>query len=141
MKYLILILCLVIFGCKTQEKTEVFVSKTDTLIQIVEKEISIPVVSETVINEPCDSNGILKAFQSKIETSKGTVLVYSDSNKIHAQIVSKADTCKNEYIYITNDVFVYKDKFVRVIITPWYDWLIRILFGLLLIYNVLKLWS
>ncbi|MGB0867974.1 MAG: hypothetical protein ACPGSD_00130 [Flavobacteriales bacterium] len=140
MKYLILILCLVVFGCKTQEKTEVFVSKTDTLIQIVEKEISIPVVSETIISEPCDSNGILKAFKSKIETTKGTVLVYSDSNKIHAQIESKTDTCENEFIYKTNEVIVYKDKFVRVVVTPWYDWLIRVLFVLLLALYIKKIW-
>lgn len=140
MRFLFLILSILLVSCKAFEKSEVFIHTSDTLIQIVEKEISIPVITETVINEPCDSNGILKAFQSKIETKKGTVLVYSDSNKIHAQIVSKTDTCENEFVYKTNEVLVYKDKHVKVFVTAWYDWLARVLAIVLFILYIKKLW-
>lgn len=127
------------FQNKTTQSKE-FIHTSDTLIQVVDRIIEKPVFTETIIQEPCDSNGILRSFETSIQTQKGTVKVYSDSNKIHAFIESISDTCINETRYQTKEIMVYQNKLITKYKTPRWAWYSLMANVLLVSYLTRKLW-
>lgn len=141
MKKLIVILSFILISCGSR-KTHVkeFVHVTDTLIQTIDRTIEVPVVTETVISEPCDSNGILKSFETSINTNKGVVKLFSDSNRLHAFIEVKPDTCTDELVYQTREVLKYKDKKIIEYKAPPWAWYSLCANILLISFLTRKLW-
>jgi hypothetical protein len=99
---LILLACVMIFSCKrtitlTDTKETI---KTDTFqsIKIVEK---FSMIRDTLIIEsPCDSNGILTNFYSRLRVPNGFIEIKSKKGKI--QSIISLDSSRNESTKINN---------------------------------------
>ena len=99
---LILLACVMIFSCKrtitlTDTKETI---KTDTFqsVKIVEK---FSMIRDTLIIEsPCDSNGILTNFYSRLRLPNGLITIQSKSGKI--QSIISLDSSRNEFNKINN---------------------------------------
>ena len=143
-KYLILLACVMLFSCKrtitlTDTKETI---KTDTFqsIKIVEK---FSMIRDTLIIEsPCDSNGILTNFYSRLRVPNGLITIQSKSGKI--QSVISLDSSQNEFNKINNKS---SQKFIRYInkevikyrIPTWVYILLLIEALILIIYVYLKI--
>lgn len=112
MRYLFLIF--ILFGCKsikTQseksiQKDSIFVFKT------IEK---FTEVKDTIlIDNPCDSNGILLPFRERIKAGQGEVSISSNKGKIKAIVhyypFVNSDNYRVEYKYITKTIYKEVEK-------------------------------
>ena len=142
-KYLILLACVSILSCKrtitlTDTKETI---KTDTFqsIKIVEK---FSIIRDTLLIEsPCDSNGILTNFYSRLRIPNGSITIQSKRGKIEG-IVS-LDSSRNEFTKInnkSNQRFVrYVNKEVVKYRVPDWVYILLLIEGLILfIYIYLK---
>lgn len=133
MKYYILIIIAVIISasCKPAQTVTVYrdVVKTDTISKVV-KITSFNTVHDTlIIDNPCDSSGILTTFYSKIRVPQGQVIVRSVRGKIEATVDLDSIAQVYEEKYRSKaEVSTYKsDKVVRINEIPkWAVWFMAI---------------
>ena len=141
---LILLACVMIFSCKrtitlTDTKETI---KTDTFqsVKIVEK---FSMIRDTLIIEsPCDSNGILTNFYSRLRLPNGLITIQSKSGKI--QSIISLDSSRNEFNKINNKssqtIIRYINKeVIKYRIPTWVYILLLIEAIILFIYVYLKL--
>lgn len=101
-KYLALLFAVFLFSCKPTQvivKEKEYITKTDTLKTTRIEKVFEAVHDTTTIDNPCDSLGVLKSFQTKIKIPKGQINIRSDKGKIVAtvNIDSIADVYENKY--------------------------------------------
>lgn len=80
----ILLFSLLLFACKPQKSIVEYkeVIKTDTLVKTQINTIYKGVTDTLVIDNPCDSSGILTNFYSKIVSPNATIKIEGRNNKI-----------------------------------------------------------
>lgn len=87
MKKLIIILFL-LYSC-TAKKTVIEYKERvvkDTINVEVVKTVIKPIKETLIVEQPCDSLGVLKPFEKEIKTEKATIRVYNDKGSIKAEI-------------------------------------------------------
>lgn len=84
-KILLIIIFVSIHGCKPKE---VVVTQTlsDTLIVHKTEALQLPTISKLIINEPCDSTGILNDFKQSYVTENVKIDISSVDGNIVAEI-------------------------------------------------------
>lgn len=87
-KLLVLVLA-VMFGSCAAKKSTIQVKevvKTDTLVITKDRIIQKAIHDTLVIDNPCDSLGILKPFKQRLATAQGNVTIQTKGNAIEAVI-------------------------------------------------------
>lgn len=128
MRYFVLFLLLLLIGCKTKAPVVETQTVYDTVYRDRVERISVPIDNTIVIEEPCDSLGVLKRFKQTLNVSGTKVVVESKNGNIQAQI--NLDSIKSvwEKDYkakvVTKTVFVdrpvpepYVPKWVKILAT------------------------
>ena len=87
-KLLVLILAALVTSCAAKKTTIQVkeVVKTDTLVITKDRIIQKAVHDTLVIDNPCDSLGILKPFKQRLATAQGNVTIQTKGNAIEAVI-------------------------------------------------------
>ncbi len=80
----------------------------------------MPVVVETAIPSPCDTNGILKDF--KFETQVGSAKVKLEADKTRIIVKVKTDTIVKGYRVISDTVRVTSHSVTTKKVTPRWAW-------------------
>lgn len=116
MRKVIVIMALVIAsGCRVSRKqnTNTILVKHDTIIR--ESVIKQEFHDTSFVDFPCDSAGILKAFQQTIQADGVVVRVFNDSGRIKTVVVRKTDTITKERIVSSDSSSVVKIDYREVI--------------------------
>lgn len=87
-KYVLLFLAVLATSCAAKKTTVQVkeVIKTDTLVITKDRIIQKAVHDTLVIDNPCDSLGILKPFKQRLVTAQGNVTIQTKGNAIEAVI-------------------------------------------------------
>ena len=87
-KFILLVLAVLATSCAAKKTTVQVkeVVKTDTLVITKDRIIQKAVHDTLVINNPCDSLGILKPFKQRLVTAQGNVTIQTKGNAIEAVI-------------------------------------------------------
>jgi hypothetical protein len=80
----------------------------------------MPVIVETAIPSPCDTNGILKDFKFETQAGPTKVKLAVEKNRIIVKL--KTDTIRIGYRSVSDTLFVYKDKVTTKKVTPRWAW-------------------
>jgi hypothetical protein len=120
-----------IFSCKPLQNATVKGEKVRVDTLIIEKISKVlPAVHDTlIIDNPCDSAGILTTFYSKIKIPQGQVIIRSVRGKIQAtvNIDSIAQVYDSKYKSIVNKSAYNKETIVRTNTIPkWAIWVMAI---------------
>lgn len=142
-KFLILLACVTLLSCKPSKSITEYkeLVRIDTIqsVKIVEKYRAFH--DTLTIVSPCDSNGILTNFYSKIATPQGQVIIRSVGGNIQAQIDldSMRNEIENNYRNSQVKSVQYRDKeVIKYRVPMWVVWLLLIEFVALLAYLYLK---
>jgi hypothetical protein len=137
MKNLIIIAMVLILGsCKStqiqQQETKhdsIFVQKIITKYD--------KVIDTIMIDNPCDSNGILLPFRERIKAQQGNVSIEAKNGKLRAIVhyypLVSSDNYRVEYKYITRTA--YKTQIKKQF--DWTPWVILV--GIALVYILINL--
>lgn len=104
-------------GCSKKTVTQI---EYRTRVDIQRDTVQMPVIVETAIPSPCDTNGILKDF--KFETQAGPTKVKLEVEKNRIIVKLKTDTIRIGYRSVSDTLFVYKDKITTKKVTPRWAW-------------------
>lgn len=120
-----------IFSCKPLQNVTVKGEKVRVDTLIIEKISKVlPAVHDTlIIDNPCDSSGILTTFYSKIKIPQGQVIIRSVRGKIQAtvNIDSIAQVYDNKYRSIVkSDVTNFQKIVTKNVIPKWAIWVMAI---------------
>ena len=87
-KSILLFLAVLATSCAAKKTTVQVkeVIKTDTLVITKDRIIQKAVHDTLVINNPCDSLGILKPFKQRLATAQGNITIQTKGNAIEAVI-------------------------------------------------------
>ena len=87
-KYFFLMIFIFLVSCVAKKTTIEYKEKTirDTVNVKVFKTIIKPIEKKIIIENPCDSLGVLKSFDKEIQTELSSVRVYNDRGVIKAEI-------------------------------------------------------
>jgi predicted pyridoxine 5'-phosphate oxidase superfamily flavin-nucleotide-binding protein len=87
-KFILLVLAVLATSCAAKKTTVQLkeVVKTDTLVITKDRIIQKAVHDTLVINNPCDSLGILKPFKQRLVTAQGNVTIQTKGSAIEAVI-------------------------------------------------------
>ena len=87
-KLLVLFIAVIVTSCAAKKSTIQVkeVVKTDTLVITKDRIIQKAVHDTLVIDNPCDSLGILKPFKQRLVTAQGNVTIQTKGNAIEAVI-------------------------------------------------------
>lgn len=121
----LLVVLFLFAGCSKKTTTQI---EYRTLVDIQRDTVQMPVIVETAIPSPCDTNGILKDF--KFETQAGPTKVNLAVEKNRIIVKLKTDTIRIGYRSVSDTLFVYKDKIITKKVTPKWAWQ-------LLIFNII----
>ena len=100
--YFFLIIFLFFLSCVAKKTTVEYKERIihDTINVETIQTIIKPIEKEIIIDNPCDSLGILKSFDKEIQTELSSVRVYSDKGTIKAEI--NIDSLKQVFHSIAN---------------------------------------
>lgn len=120
-----------IFSCKPLQNVTVKGEKVRVDTLIIEKISKVlPAVHDTlIIDNPCDSSGILTTFYSKIKIPQGQVIIRSVRGKIQAtvNIDSIAQVYDSKYKSIVRKSAENKETILRINTIPkWAIWVMAI---------------
>ena len=117
MKKILLLLLLLTYSCRSSKTTveKEYITKTDTLIVNKDRFITKKVVDTLLIENPCDSLGILKPFKNVYKNDKASITVESINGNIEARINLDSIISSIESRQEIKTVEVIKDKEVEVI--------------------------
>lgn len=142
-KLLILLGCVGFLSCKPSKSITEYkeLVRIDTIqsVKIVEKYRAFH--DTLTIVSPCDSNGLLTNFYSKIATPQGRVIIRSVGGNIQAQIYldSMRNEIENNYRNSQVKWIQYRDKeVVKEVVPMWVVWLLLIEFLALVSWLYLK---
>jgi hypothetical protein len=148
MKRLFLLLLIITVSCRPTKTTIEYkeVIRVDTF-KIERSQKILPAVHDTlIIDNPCDSSGILSTFYSKIKIPQGQVVIRSVRGKIQAtvDIDSIANVYEKKYASQNNSNVTYKYKEVTKYKIPFWAILVIaiqsiIIFGYLYIRFFIKI--
>lgn len=112
-----IVILFLFLGCGRKTVTQV---EYRTRIDIQRDTIQMPVVVETAIPSPCDTNGILKDF--KFETQVGSAKVKLEADKTRIIVKVKTDTIVKGYRVISDTVRVTSHSVTTKKVTPRWAW-------------------
>lgn len=112
-----IVILFLFLGCGRKTVTQV---EYRTRIDIQRDTIQMPVVVETAIPSPCDTNGILKDF--KFETQVGSAKVKLEADKTRIIVKVKTDTIVKGYRVISDTVRVTSHSVTTKKVTPRWVW-------------------
>jgi len=85
-----LIIIIIVFalavGCKAKQPTVITNTIRDTINISTIRTVQVPIETEIIIKDPCDSLGILKDFKQTFKTKKVYITVQSKNGDISAEI-------------------------------------------------------
>lgn len=114
MKRLFLLLLFITISCRQVKTVTEYkeIVRVDTLKDIRTEKIFSAVHDTLIIDNPCDSTGVLNSFYSKIVLPQGKVIIRSVRGKIQAliDIDSIASIYEKKYSSQLRSNIVYKDK-------------------------------
>ena len=102
-------------GCRVSRKqnTNTVLIKHDTILK--ESVIRQEFHDTSFVDFPCDSSGILRAFQQTIQADGVLVRVFNDSGRIKTVVVRKTDTITREKIVSSDSSSMVKIDYKEVI--------------------------
>lgn len=113
-----------VFSCKPAKtiNTSSILTVHDTIRDIRTVERFKPVHDTLIIDNPCDSAGLLTSFYSKLSAPQGTVIIRSYKGKIQATI--NLDSIKSVYeskyrSLVGKSVEIKEKLVVKNVIPPW----------------------
>lgn len=112
-----IVILFLFLGCGRKTVTQV---EYRTRIDIQRDTIQMPVVVETAIPSPCDTNGILKDF--KFETQVGSAKVKLEADKTRIIVKVKTDTIVKGYRVISDTVRITSHSVTTKKVTPRWAW-------------------
>lgn len=123
-------------SCKTAHIQQAEIKHDSVFVQkIITKYDQL--IDTIMINNPCDSNGILLPFRERIKAQQGNVSIEAKNGKLRAVVhyypFVKSDNYRVEYKYITRTVYKTETK-KQFDWTPWI-----ILVGIALVYLLINL--
>jgi len=83
---LIYIIPFLLIGCKAKQPTVITNTVRDTINISTIRTVQVPIETEIIIKDPCDSLGILKDFKQTFKTKKVYITVQSKNGDISAEI-------------------------------------------------------
>ncbi len=104
-------------GCSKKTVTQI---EYRTRVDIQRDTVQMPVIVETAIPSPCDTNGILKDFKFETQAGPTKVKLAVEKNRIIVKL--KTDTIRIGYRSVSDTLFVYKDKITTKKVTPRWAW-------------------
>ena len=104
-------------GCGKKTVTQI---EYRTRVDIQRDTVQMPVIVETAIPSPCDTNGILKDFKFETQAGPTKVKLAVEKNRIIVKL--KTDTIRIGYRSVSDTLFVYKDKVTTKKVTPRWAW-------------------
>jgi hypothetical protein len=104
-------------GCGKKTVTQI---EYRTRVDIQRDTVQMPVIVETAIPSPCDTNGILKDFKFETQAGPTKVKLAVEKNRIIVKL--KTDTIRIGYRSVSDTLFVYKDKITTKKVTPRWAW-------------------
>ena len=116
-KFLVLCLAVIVTSCAAKKSTIQVkeVVKTDTLVITKDRIIQKAVHDTLVIDNPCDSLGILKPFKQRLVTAQGNVTIQTKGNAIEAVINLDSIHSVWEKEYKSSAVSTVENKSVEII--------------------------
>lgn len=126
-------------SCRLTKDHQIIVDQ-EKITEVIEKEILVPQLIETVITEPCDSNGNLIPFKKEISTGTTKVVLSATDSGINFNYQSKPDTLFDFFLSRDKQHIIYKDKKVFVTKTPQWAWWSLLINIILLGFISRKLW-
>ena len=123
-------------SCKTAHIQQAEIKHDSVFVQkIITKYDQL--IDTIMINNPCDSNGILLPFRERIKAQQGDVSIEAKNGKLRAVVhyypFVKSDNYRVEYKYVTRTVYKTETK-KQFDWTPWI-----ILVGIALVYLLINL--
>lgn len=106
-----------LLGCGRKTNTQV---EYRTRVDIQRDTVQIPVLVETAIPSPCDTNGILKDF--KFETQVGSAKVKLEADKTRIIVKVKTDTIVKGYKAISDTIRITQHSVTTETVTPRWAW-------------------
>lgn len=143
MKKLFLLLLIITVSCRPTKTAIEYkeVIRVDTFIA-KRSEVILPAVHDTlIIDNPCDSSGILSTFYSKISIPQGKVIIRSVRGKIRAtvDIDSIAQVYEDKYRNKSDlKVSTNKIEVIRYMIPTWAIIVILIESAIIILYAYFK---
>ncbi len=138
----LIILLLILSSCKVKETTVEYKDKIvrDTVYKNVTKTILKPIRDTLLIEEPCDTNGVLKPFKTTLKNEKATIVIENIKGNIKATVDIDSILQVKEQEYKSKYKSKVEIKEVEIVKykVPFYHWLIHIICGLV-IFLLLKL--
>lgn len=129
MKIKYIILLLLVISCKSKQTT----IETQKLIKldldhkfgrlVYDK----PIKEKIIIENPCDSNGILKPFKQRFKTNHADITIESKDGNIQAQI--NIDSLKQEWLkeQQLKDSNLSESKIEEIVIYKWPWWVVYLI--------------
>ena len=101
-----------------------YVSKMDTIVKVQTNHVYDTVNDTILIDNPCDSTGILNRFYSKIAIPFGQVVAKNKGKKLQVVVNTKKLVVRDDSTYKSknNEYYITKEKEIKVPYTP--QWLI-----------------
>ena len=112
----------------------------DTVYKNITKTILKPIKDTLLIEQPCDTNGVLKPFKTILKNEKATIVIENVKGNIKAtvNIDSILQIKEQEYKSKYRSKVEIKEVDIVKYKVPFYHWLIHIICGLL-IFLLLKI--
>ena len=106
-----------LLGCGRKTNTQV---EDRTLVDIQRDTVQMPILVETFIPSPCDTNGILKDF--KFETQAGPTKVKLETDGTRIIVKVKTDTIVKGYRVVSDTVRITSHSVTTKKVTPRWAW-------------------
>lgn len=116
-RFRLIVILFLFLGCSRKTITQV---EYRTRVDIQRDTIQMPVIVETAIPSPCDTNGILKDFKFETQSGPTKVKLAVENNRIIVKL--KIDTIRVGYRSVSDTLFVYRDKITIKKVTPRWAW-------------------
>jgi hypothetical protein len=104
-------------GCSKKTVTQI---EYRTRVDIQRDTVQMPVIVETAIPSPCDTNGILKDFKFETQAGPAKVKLETDGTKIIVRV--KTDTIVKSYRALSDTVYVNETEIQVKKVTPKWAW-------------------
>lgn len=116
-RFRLIVILFLFLGCSRKTITQV---EYRTRVDIQRDTVQMPVLVETAIPSPCDTNGILKDF--KFETQVGSAKVKLEADKTRIIVKVKTDTIVKGYRVISDTIRVTSHSVTTKKVTPRWAW-------------------
>lgn len=137
---IVIILCYLLFSCRSKKTTTERTQISDTLIKTTLEYKSLPIENTYTIDLICDTiTGKVKPVNIKEKSGNNYASLLIENNQLKAKLKTGQSEKKIDTIYQTKYKDVYKDREVVKNKTPFWHWLLHALFLLFIVYRFKKL--